>query len=64
MERLTDEQLDSKISNIAVFARVSPTDKLRIVKAFKRIGEIVAMTGDGVNDAPQLKRRALVYQWA
>ncbi len=59
LEKLTDEQLDSKISNIAVFARVSPTDKLRIVKAFKRIGEIVAMTGDGVNDAPAVKEASI-----
>lgn len=59
LEKLTDAQLDSKISNIAVFARVSPTDKLRIVKAFKRIGEIVAMTGDGVNDAPAVKEASI-----
>lgn len=59
LEKLTDDQLDSRISNIAVFARVSPTDKLRIVKAFKRTGEIVAMTGDGVNDAPAVKEASI-----
>ncbi len=53
--QLDDEELDNKIESIAVFARVNPADKLRIVRAFKRKGNIVAMTGDGVNDAPAIK---------
>ena len=52
---MTDEQLESNIKNIAVYARVSPVDKIRIVKAWQKHDEIVAMTGDGVNDAPALK---------
>lgn len=53
--QLPDEDLKSKISNFKVFARVSPEHKVRIVRAFKSGGNIVAMTGDGVNDAPSLK---------
>jgi Ca2+-transporting ATPase len=56
LERMSDEELDSKLSQIKVFARVHPAQKLRIVKAFQRQGEVVAMTGDGVNDAPALVR--------
>jgi Ca2+-transporting ATPase len=55
LEDMTDEELDSKIRDIQVFARTSPKQKLRIVKAFKRFGYVVAMTGDGVNDAPAIK---------
>lgn len=55
LEKITDEQLIEKVKNIRVFARVSPNHKLRIVKAFKRNNNIVAMTGDGVNDAPAIK---------
>lgn len=52
---MTDEQLDQIVSKTSVFARISPNDKLRIVNSLKRQQNIVAMTGDGVNDAPALK---------
>lgn len=55
LEQLSDAELAGKIDNIRVFARVSPKHKVRIVKALKMKGNIVAMTGDGVNDAPSLK---------
>ncbi len=54
IELLSDEGLNSIISKVSVFARVSPEHKLRIIQAFREAGEIVAMTGDGVNDAPPL----------
>ena len=52
---ISDQELLEKIDKISVFARVSPSDKVRIVDAFKKKGRVVAMTGDGVNDAPSLK---------
>lgn len=55
LERMSDDELINVIGNCRVFARVSPEHKVRIVKAFRSKGEIVAMTGDGVNDAPALK---------
>lgn len=55
IEKMSDEDLIKKVKNIRVFARVSPHHKLRIVKAFKKQNNIVAMTGDGVNDAPAIK---------
>jgi len=56
LEKMTDDELrDSVIKTVSIFSRVIPEHKMRIVKAFKDCGEIVAMTGDGVNDAPALK---------
>ena len=55
LDTLTDEELDQNIGKYTVFARVEPVHKLRIVRSFKRRGEIVTMTGDGVNDAPAIK---------
>ncbi len=55
LRSLSDDELASVIGEYRVFARTSPEDKIRIVKAFQRAGEVVAMTGDGVNDAPALK---------
>ncbi|UCD09352.1 MAG: HAD-IC family P-type ATPase, partial [Dehalococcoidales bacterium] len=55
LQKMTDEELISQIKEISVFARIEPLHKLRIVNALKANGEIVAMTGDGVNDAPALK---------
>ena len=56
LSELSDKELDFKISDIKVFSRVTPKDKMRIISSFQRKGEIVAMTGDGVNDAPALKK--------
>ena len=55
LDKMSDEEFLDKLPNIRVFARVSPENKVRIVKAFKSIKVIVAMTGDGVNDAPSIK---------
>lgn len=56
LDRMSDATLTSELSHISVFARVHPAQKLRIVEAYQKRGEVVAMTGDGVNDAPALMR--------
>ncbi len=56
LDGMTDDQLDKVISKIVIFSRTTPDHKFRIVSSLQRVGEIVAMTGDGVNDAPALKK--------
>lgn len=56
LEKMTDEELRAKVETTSVYARVSPEHKIRIVSAWQSLGKICAMTGDGVNDAPALKR--------
>jgi len=56
LDKMSDDELNSKLKHISVYARVSPEHKIRIVKAWQDKGKIVAMTGDGVNDAPALKQ--------
>lgn len=56
LDALDDEQLQRRLGDIRVFARVTPAHKVRIVEAFRREGDVVSMSGDGVNDAPSLKK--------
>ena len=56
LAQLSDAQLDQQVHDISVYARVSPPDKLRVISAWQKRREVVAMTGDGVNDAPALKK--------
>ncbi len=55
LDDITDDELDDVLDEVRVFARVTPTHKVRIVRAFQRAGEVVAMTGDGANDAPAIR---------
>ncbi|MBO5783259.1 MAG: calcium-translocating P-type ATPase, PMCA-type, partial [Clostridia bacterium] len=55
LDKMSEAELDAAVRNISVYARVSPENKIRIVKAWQKKGEVVSMTGDGVNDAPALK---------
>jgi len=58
-EQLSDEELDARVKSVSVFARMSAEQKLRLVESLERCGEVVAMTGDGVNDAPALRRASI-----
>jgi len=59
---MSDDELRARVKDVSIFSRVIPEHKMRIVKAFKKNGEIVAMTGDGVNDAPGLKYADIWYR--
>ena len=61
---MSDDELAARIMRLRVFARTTAEQKLRIVNAFNALGHVVAMTGDGVNDAPALRRRTSASPWA
>ena len=63
LEAMSDEELDRRIDNVDVFARVAPHHKMRIVSALRDRNNVVAMTGDGVNDAPALKQATFASRW-
>ena len=56
IEKIKDDEFEKIVKTVSVYARVSPEHKVRILAALKKNGEVVAMTGDGVNDAPALKK--------
>jgi Ca2+-transporting ATPase len=56
LSRLDDDRLEATVPDVSIYARVSPEDKIRLVSAFQQLGDVVAMTGDGVNDAPALQQ--------
>ena len=64
LSRMPDDELDRMVDRVRVYARVAPEHKVRIVDAWRRRGHIVAMTGDGVNDAPALRRADMEPPWA
>lgn len=63
LEKMSDEALKEALKGEIVFARVAPEQKYRVVSALQELGEVVAVTGDGVNDAPALKKQILVSLW-